>query len=43
MVNNVFYCVDKDKDGKIFFEEFEVWVIYDNIIFVWFEVFGIIF
>lgn len=43
MVNNVFQCVDIDKDGKIFFEEFEVWAVNDNMILVWFEVFGIIF
>lgn len=43
MVNNVFHCADKDKDGKISFEEFEAWATYDNTILAWFEALGTIF
>lgn len=43
MVNNVFHCADKDKDGKISFEEFEAWATNDNTILAWFEALGTIF
>lgn len=43
MVGNIFECADLDKDGKISFEEFKTWALFDDTILAWFEALGPIF